>query len=563
MKVNRFCLHTIRKKYDFSFWLFLLSAVLSVITTYYVSAHYIDSDTSSELVLASHWIETGKILSEDWLYGSELRLFHVQLIYVPLMLLLDDWLLVRYIGALIMQAIYIASFACLVYAAGKDRRFFFRGAALLLLPVSVAYGRIVLYHNHYLPNITFSFLLVALSMGFTGTVDWRSKKTWLRLFFLAGLSFAGGLNSIRQLMITHAPLLLTALVFCWLEDAKSNDSSRTAFLKPANLNLLFCSFYAAVFSFLGLKAQNYLCGRLGIRIAIQSESNILSFLEADYFNDMLYGFFHQFGYRSSVPMLSIMGILALGGIFTGCYLLFVSVKRLLQNTPAQDRRNALLAVFFLAYTAVMMLIFLITRNSEPLYHYPLYLSLCFSWAVPLLLTVLEDIPAAMHPLQPRKFFAIVACMLLLLSSAANVCYFQGSERFPQTYEGLGFQNRDKKEELADVVEYLTEQGYDKGYAEHWEGNIVTEMTDGHIPMVAIFCNEGDGGTGNLNYAPYLYSLWLRESPCEKPFLLLTEASVSTFLKSDSSAYCTQIYSDHNHTAFSIDNPAAFAETLNY
>ena len=165
MRIEHICLQSGRKKIDLIFMLFLLSAVLSVITTYYVSSHYIDSDTSSELILASHWIETGNIFSADWLYGSELRLFHVQLIYVPLMLLFEDWLTVRFLGALIMQIIYIASFGCLVYAAGKGKRFFFLGAALLLL---------------------------------------------------------------------------TAFVFCWLEDTQSNDTSKSAFLKPANRNFLFC-----------------------------------------------------------------------------------------------------------------------------------------------------------------------------------------------------------------------------------------------------------------------------------------------------------------------------------
>ena len=332
-----------KKGHDRSWLLFLLSAVLSVITTYYVSAHYIDSDTSSELVLARHWIETKRILSEDWLYGSEIRLLHVQLIYVPLMLLLENWLLVRYFGALIMQALFLLSFACLVHAAGKDKRFFFRGAAMLLLPVSVSYGRIVLYHNHYLPNITISFFLIAISLYFTGEVNWCSKKTWIRLLLLAMFSFAGGLNSIRQLMITHTPLLLIAVVLCWIEDARNDDCSKSAFLKTTNQNFLFCCIYGTAFSLLGLKAQGYLCSRLGLRIGIQSENNTLSLLDSEYLNDLLYGFFHQFGYRNYVPMLSLTGILALGGIFTGCYLLLVSVTRLLQNKPSQDRRQTVLS----------------------------------------------------------------------------------------------------------------------------------------------------------------------------------------------------------------------------
>ena len=549
-----------KKDHDRSWLLFLLAAVLSVITTYYVSAHYIDSDTSSELVLARHWIETKHILSEDWLYGSEIRLLHVQLIYVPLMLLLENWLLVRYFGALIMQALFLLSFACLVHAAGKDQRFFFRGAAMLLLPVSVSYGRIVLYHNHYLPNITISFFLIAISLYFTREVNWSSKKTWIHLLLLAMFSFAGGLNSIRQLMITHTPLLLIAVVLCWIEDARNDDCSKSAFLRTTNQNFLFCCIYGTAFSLLGLKAQGYLCSRLGLRIGIQSENNTLSLLDSEYLNDLLYGFFHQFGYRNYVPMLSITGILALGGIFTGCYLLFMSVTRLLQSKPSQDRRQTVLSVFFLAYTVVMTLVFLVTRGSEPLYYYPLYLSLCFPWAVPLVLCNLEDLPVSLHPLRMKKLFAIVTVILLLLSGTVNILYFQGSERFPQIYEGLGFQDRDKKAELTEVVTYLTEQGYDKGYACHWESNIVTEMTNGQMPMVTLFFID-NGQSGNLLYAEYLYQLWLKESPCEKPFLLITEEMAAPFLNSDSSAYCTEIYSGHGHLAYSIDNLEAFIKTL--
>ena len=249
---------------------------------------------------------------------------------MPLMLLLDNWQMVRYVGALIMHALYIISFACLAHAAGKSKRFFFYGAALLLLPISVNYGRIVLYHNHYLPNITISFFLLALTMHFTNTVDWHCKKTWVRLFLLAALSFASGINSIRQIMITHAPLLLIAVILCWVEDAKDTGNGKAAFLRPANFNFLCCVLFSACLSFAGLMAQSFLCSKLGLHIAIQSENNTLNFAGFDYIKDILYGYFHQFGYRQNAPVLSISGILSLGGIFTGGYWIVISVKRLLQ-----------------------------------------------------------------------------------------------------------------------------------------------------------------------------------------------------------------------------------------
>jgi len=127
-------------------------------------------------------------------------------------------------------------------------------------------------------------------------------------------------------MITHVPLLLAAIVLGWVEDAGNDDHTTTAFLKPANLNLLFCSVYASVFSFLGLKAQGILCSKLGIQLGTQAETNILSFAGFSDIENILYGFFHQFGYRIKSPMLSLSGILSLGGLFTGCYLLFISAK---------------------------------------------------------------------------------------------------------------------------------------------------------------------------------------------------------------------------------------------
>lgn len=541
--------------------LFLCSVVISIFTTYYATGHFLDSDASSELVLARHLLDSGKLFSSDWFYGSELRFLHVQLIYMPLMLLLDDWQMVRYVGALIMHALYIISFASLVHAAGKSKRFFFYGASLLLLPVSVNYGRIVLYHNHYLPNITIAFFLLALTMHFTDTVDWRCRKTWVKLFLLAALSFAGGMNSIRQLMITHTPLLLIAVILCWAEDARSADGEKAALLRPSNLNFLACTLFSAFFSLAGLIAQNILCDKLGLHIAIQSENNLLTFVGFDEIKDILYGYFHQFGYRKNVSMLSISGILSLGGIFIGCYWAVISVKRLLQNSPKQNKRSLLLSGFFAAHLTVMVLLFLITEGPDG-YHHPLYLSLCFPWVVPLILNHWEELPTKMHPLHFKKLLAVISVLMLLLSGAVNHAYFQGSDRFPQVYEGLSVQNKDKRADMEEVVTFLMDQGYDKGYASYWNCNIITEMTDGNIPMVLIH-DPDSNHSGNLIYHNLLTSLWFQDIPCEKPFLLLRIEGEELFQESDSSVYCTQIFREGKYVAYSIDRLEEFVETLHY
>ena len=63
---------------------FILSALFSILITYFITARCIDADASSELVLAEHLAKTGQILSTDWFYSTELRVLNTQLIYAPL-----------------------------------------------------------------------------------------------------------------------------------------------------------------------------------------------------------------------------------------------------------------------------------------------------------------------------------------------------------------------------------------------------------------------------------------------------------------------------------------------
>ena len=189
--------------------LFLLSFAASVLTTYYVTKNILDSDASSELVL-SHYLAHSNdfILSRDWFYSTELRVLNTQLIYSVFFRFFSDWSFVRFCSAMTMQALLLISCGYLLHEAGFGRKAFFLSGSLLLLPVSVAYGRIVLYHCYYMPHTILSFFLIGLTLGFAKSVNWKSWKVCLRLTLLILFSFVGGLGGVRQLMIAHAPLLL-------------------------------------------------------------------------------------------------------------------------------------------------------------------------------------------------------------------------------------------------------------------------------------------------------------------------------------------------------------------
>lgn len=536
--------------------LFLITVLVSILTTWHVTNYFLDGDAASEMVLAKHWLDTGSILSKDWIYGSEIRLLHMQLLYAPLMLLFEDWHLVRFLGAVIAQLLYMASYAFLIRQTGLDKRYFYIGGTVLLLPVSVAYGRVILYHNHYMPNIIISFCLIGLFLGFTQQHSWKKTTTWLRLLVMLALSFLSGINSLRQLMITHCPLLLMLALLCFLEDARSEEPEKTAFLNPQRLQLLILAVMNACASVAGL-VVNKLLVKMGYTVSVEPDANKLSLLDTSGLHQLFHGFFHQFGFRDRVSLFSPAGILAMAGLALSIYVVVISVRRLLSRTTDQDIRKTILFLFFLCYTSTMVLVFFITGSA--VHCYPLYLSLCLPWAVPLLLDNFFHRPKSFHFLHLKRLFAWLAVVLLFVNGAANLTWFHGSKLFDQPYEGLFAQVPDKKEAMSDFVDYATENGYDVGYSLHWEANLTTEMTNGQIPMVSVNC---DNDNGNLVYCNCLTSLWLREMPVEKPFFLLDAYYRDSFENlSDSAQYCKLVFADDRHCFYDITNLEGFISLL--
>ena len=178
-----------------------------------------------------------------------------------------------------------------------------------------------------MPHLTLSFFLLGLTLGFAKTGIRKSWRTYCRIALLIIFSFIGGLGGVRQLMITHAPLLLCIVAQCFLEDSRSADRSKSSFLSPANLPLVTAALGGALFSFIGLKVNT---GILAEHYLFQHQTEFLiGLLPASELPNVAYGFFHNFGFRQEHPLLSVMGIASVGGIFAGGYSIFLAVRKFL------------------------------------------------------------------------------------------------------------------------------------------------------------------------------------------------------------------------------------------
>lgn len=521
----------------------VLCAVISIVITFYTTETCIDSDASSELVLSHHLSQVGGILTEDWGYSTELRVVNTQLVYAPLFHIFSDWHMVRFVGALILQAVLVGAFYIFGRCVGLGRKTFCISAGLFLLPVSVCYGRIVLYNCYYVPHIAISLILVGLTFAKS---EGKSRR-WriLTTVCLLALSFLGGLGGIRQGMMTHAPILLAVFVYYVLDDfvCKCKDAQharkRLSYLLKALGGCLF--FLAGYLVNTEILAKKF--------VFSDYSGNTVGLVDVGLFKDIAYGLMHHFGFRNDIRLISVLGVLSVLGVFLTVACVIVAAVGVKKYKAHKDIGKALPSVFFLSYLAVMLLVFIILGSY---YYYVLYFTPVVIWFIPVFVQALCEMPEDVPAINMRRVLPVVAAAVIFLNGVVNGFYFLDHTKFEQKYEGLVFQDRKITQTLAPVVAFLVDNGYERGYATFWNGNIITEMSDGAVRFVNVHYFSD---TGAIQFNPWLCLKTNRELEGTKDFLLLETADWNSFVsKHDLTTLtgCKLVYQDAAYVVCEIE-----------
>ena len=83
----------------------IMAVAFSWFTAWFATQNLLDSDASSEMVLANLLARQNRIVSADWFYSNELRALQTQLVYAPLFKIFANWHLVRFLGVVVLQTI--------------------------------------------------------------------------------------------------------------------------------------------------------------------------------------------------------------------------------------------------------------------------------------------------------------------------------------------------------------------------------------------------------------------------------------------------------------------------
>ena len=333
------------------------------------------------------------------------------------------------------------------------------GAGLLMLPYGALYRQYVLEGLYYIPHITISFVVLGCAV--------RILRGGRRLAPAAGMvlfSFAAALGGPRQLFILNIPLTVAAALLCWL-DAPPADTLRqklaNAWRTPGGA-LLVPTLAADAAALAGYVVNAKV---LAEKYHFQDQGYVaFTGLNLDRMQWFANALLASFGWQEGkVFSLAALFNLAAAALILFC---FVFSVRLVRGKARYPLGHRLVGAFFLAGAVCFALLYGLT-NSGHSDRYLLPLAILF---VPLLEIMLADC-TPLHRPDARGLTALLAAVLLL--RAGTDCRAAAVATNPN--QG--------------AAQFLVQNGYRDGYASFWDGNVMTELTDGTLNVWTLTPNS--------------------------------------------------------------------------
>ena len=525
--------------------LFILVMLFSWYTGYHFAHRIIDSDSSSELVLGHLLAEENTIVTLDWFYGSELRMFNTNLVYMPLFKLFSDWSTVRFASIVILQIILVLSYAYLSRQIGLSRNTFFLTASMMMLPISSLYGMLILYQSYYVPCVAYGFLIVGLYLSVIKRRGGRRRiAQGLRIALMLILSVMSCMNGARQIPATMLTLPLAALLVAVKAQGKAPALSVIDRQQRKNVGLACLVFLAGSAGFL---IHNLILGKYfvfisttGAEVALPTVDNILIIFKS---------YLYQFGYQEEGRLLfSLEGMLSLAAVFAAAVFFALAVRKLLSRpNPGQTYPTMLMLNYYPVALTVMVAIFFLSPEFQG--YRSFYLTVIV-WLFPLIGAALSR--ASLKNVTVKRALIYLACLCLAGSGVYHNLYYLHPEGKKTQFSTLTQLPVDTLDHLQGVLDFLDENGYEAGYATHWQCNVITEATNGRIPMIRIIRLYPEPMYAYDDCLTYKQTRDLSFVEDKNTFLLLTHDEGDIFSASELAPYAIPVYEDDDYRVYTFD-----------
>lgn len=439
--------------------------------------HWIDSDMAAEMVFSRLLAQEGKwIATENWFYSTEFRVLYTQLLMVPLFHLLGDWHLIRAITNIITYLLMLGAYFYCVRPLKIRKSTVIFSSVILLLPFSETFLTHMQMGNTYMWHVILILTAFGMFLRLSQPREGRGVGKAVTAAAYMALSLVCGLSGVRYMLALQVPLCITAGIYV-IKSSEFAALRRDLSLRQPweQIRRVLCGKRLAylLWSFAGLLAAGvgYLVNVavLGRRFQFQmyEATNFIRVFQGvllERAQDTIGNLLQLFGYIEEKGFLSVRGLISMlaFGFLAGILFVTVRCSRLLAGEEKAPSHHRFLLWFFVTAFALNTFVFLFTTSTIVARYY----ITVFLFALPLLCVYYE------HEKMPldRLLLAVLLWGALALTTAKCV---------------YSFADKDKNEDKRPVAAYLEEQGYTFGYASYWNGNIMTELTDGAVEIANI------------------------------------------------------------------------------
>ena len=435
-------------------WLVLAAAWLLSVGAYALyGAHNLDADISSEMVLADLLNEEGGFLSSSWYYSTELRVVSPVPVYQLGLLLFGCWHVAHTFAIALLLLGVAASFLYLARGAGMGDGAVYCAAAMLL-PVSESYAFLFVYGGFY----TVYFMLACWLMGLALRLQQR-RHLLRRLILLGVLSVWAGMAGVRILMICGVPLVLACAIE-WFGQVRMCEG-RKALCASAQTPMLGGALVALAGMGIGYAVNARILSGL-YHFSGYGDEQMSSF-GLGRLVEQFESLFAFFGYRSEVPVFSAAGI---GGLAAVClvFALCAALYGLFRMRSALSSRERMIPLFAVCAVGVGMLLNGTTNRGGSAYTVAYYIAGVLLVVASAFL-LLEKLPCRLPALRSALMMALVIAFAMPAAGYLTAVF----RKTPAEYE--------------QAAAWLADHGHTQGYATFWNGNVLTEASDGQIEVI--------------------------------------------------------------------------------
>jgi len=478
--------------------------------------YWLDADMSGELILGELLSREKGILTEKWFYSTELRVLNTQIIFKIFFYFFESWHTVRWISSIVLILIMLGSFYYLMKQL-NCKGFPFIAACLILNP-STLYFDVVLKGLYYIPHICISFLTIGMIIQYMKTDNILLKK--ILFFIMTALSLISGLGGLRQIVILYLPLLIVSILWKILGIRGNVVSGKWNIL----CEIMFLGSMLGYLINIKVLSKRFIYKKF-------TEIEYKDF-ELDSVTSVFNGILHTLGYRNG-NIFSVVSVINVGAIAL-LVLILISLLAGLSRRCRISNTNRFLSFYFLCALLVFTLLYSFT-NMEYSNRYN----------VPFLVF---SVPVIFLNIQETEFSRnIKKCLYTIILISI---YFGG------LYQWNFRKNIDTTSQIKEVSEYLLSHEVSKGYSTFWNGNVLTELSDGEIE---VWVHSPTGGETNIwentdEIYPWLqYTDHVNNRPRGKVFVLLSKEEYDALVENVMAEWADVAFSNDTYVLFVFDD----------